>query len=145
MKSASDIFRHKSKIEIRFADIDAFNHVNNARYLTYFEQARIEYFNEIIGWNYDWSKQGIILARAEIDFIVPVNLNDEVYVHTRCSRLGKKSFDLEYKMTRKDANSEITVCSGKTVMVAFDYEMQKSIEIPDDWKKIIRSHEGMQD
>ena len=52
-------FKYKTPISIRFADIDAFGHVNNAIYLTYFEMARSAYWNEIIEW--DWSSVGIIL------------------------------------------------------------------------------------
>jgi len=61
------IFKHKTPIEIRFADVDAFGHVNNARFLTYIEMARVKYFDEVVEWGYDWSKEGIILARAEVD------------------------------------------------------------------------------
>src|ERR1051326_5853842 len=86
-------FRHKTKMEIRFVDVDAFGHVNNANYLTYFEQARVSYFDEVAGWDYDWSRQGIILARAEVNYVLPANFRDEVYVYTRCSRIGTKSFD----------------------------------------------------
>ena len=42
-------FKHRTKLDIRFVDIDAFGHVNNAHYLTYFEQARVRYFDDIMG------------------------------------------------------------------------------------------------
>ena len=51
------------KIEIRFSDCDRYKHVNNAVYLTYFEQARIHYFGEILGENWDWTKNGVILKK----------------------------------------------------------------------------------
>ncbi len=135
------MFRHKYKPSIRFSDIDAFDHVNNARYLTYFEEARIAYFREIVGWNYDWSKKGIILAKAVVDYIVPVRFNDDVSIYTRCSRLGSKSFDLQYKLVRTDGNHEILLSDASTVMVAFDYDEQKTIEIPAEWKDLIRVYE----
>src|SRR5437868_14023118 len=95
-------FKHNMRPEIRFVDIDSFGHVNNAHYLTYFEQARVKYFNQLLGWKYDWSKEGIILARAEVNYTMPVHLGDEVEIQTRCSRIGNKSFDLEYRMVRLD-------------------------------------------
>ncbi len=135
------LFKHKTGIEIRFADMDAFNHVNNANYLTYLEIARIKYFEEIADWKYDWSKKGIILAKAEINFIIPVEFRDEISVYTRCSRLGTKSFDLEYRVVRMLKDKEQLMADGVTVMVAFDYDQKKSIEIPAEWKEAIRKFE----
>lgn len=135
------MFRHKSKVEIRFSDIDAFKHVNNARYLTYLEQARINYFDEIVGWNYNWSKKGIILAKATIDFIQPILLSDEIYAFTRCSRMGNKSFDLQYKLIKTENEKEILLADATTVMVTFDYDEQRSIPIPPEWKDLINTYE----
>lgn len=135
------MFRHKSKTEIRFSDIDAFKHVNNACYLTYIEQARIIYFNDIVGWDYNWAKQGIILAKATLDFIFPIHLTDDVYVFTRCSRIGKKSFDLQYRIVKYVDGKEILLAEATTVMVAFDYDLQKSIEVPLKWKDLLEVFE----
>jgi len=135
------MFRHKTKIEIRFSDMDAFKHVNNACYLTYIEQARIIYFNDIVGWDYDWSEKGIILAKATVDFIYPIYINDEVHVYTRCSRIGNKSFDLQYRIIKNEKEKEILIADSTSVMVAFDYTKQKSIEVPSEWKDLLRSYE----
>ncbi len=135
------MFRHKTKIEIRFSDMDAFKHVNNACYLTYIEQARIIYFNDIVGWDYDWSEKGIILAKATVDFVYPIHINDEVHVYTRCSRIGNKSFDLQYRIIKNEKEKEILIADSTSVMVAFDYTKQKSIEVPSEWKDLLRSYE----
>jgi acyl-CoA thioester hydrolase len=135
-------FKHKTSIEVRFADVDAFGHVNNAKYLTYFEQARVKYFNDIVDWTYDWSKEGIILAKADIDFIKPIHFRDDIVVFTRCSRLGNKSFDLQYQLMSYKDGGEILMSDCTTVMVAFDYVNKKSIGLPDKWKQVIRKFEG---
>ncbi len=132
-----NLFKHKTKIEIRFVDMDKFKHVNNANYLTYVEQARIAYFGEAVDWKYDWSKQGVILARTEINFIVPIEFGDEIFVYTRCSRMGTKSFDLEFRMIRMLNDKEQLMADGTSVIVAFDYELNKSVEIPQDWREAI--------
>ena len=134
-------FKHSMRPEIRFVDIDAFGHVNNAHYLTYFEQARVKYFDDVVGWKYDWSKQGIILARAEINFVMPVLFRDDVKIMTRCSRLGNKSFDMEYVLVKAENDNEVVLADGKTVMVAFDYATNQSIPIPDLWKKVLINYE----
>ena len=134
-------FKHNMRPEIRFVDIDAFGHVNNAHYLTYFEQARVKYFDDIVGWKYDWSKQGIILARAEINFVIPVLFRDEVLIWTRCSRFGNKSFDMEYRLVKTENGNEVLLADGKTVMVAFDYQANQSIPIPELWKQVVKNYE----
>jgi acyl-CoA thioester hydrolase len=134
-------FKHSMRPEIRFVDIDAFGHVNNAHYLTYFEQARVKYFDDVVGWKYDWSKQGIILARAEINFVMPVLFRDDVLIRTRCSRLGNKSFDMEYQLVKTENGTEVLLADGKTVMVAFDYQANLSIPIPELWKQLVKNYE----
>ena len=136
------IFKHKTPIEIRFADVDAFGHVNNARFLTYIEMARVKYFDEIVDWGYDWSKEGIILARAEVDYVQPILFKDELFVYTRCSRLGRKSFDLEYQLVVFKEGKEILKADACTVMVAFDYRNHQSIEVPAGWREAIVKYEG---
>ena len=51
-------FRFSFPVEVRFADLDALGHLNNAKYLTYAEQARILYVRQICGWDGDWRKLG---------------------------------------------------------------------------------------
>lgn len=135
-------YKHKTPVEIRFVDIDAFGHVNNANFLTYFEQARISYFDKVVDWGYDWSKKGVIVARAEINYVQPVRFRDDIVVYTTCSRLGTKSFDIQYKMFKLKEGKEILVADGITVMVTFDYEQGKPIEIPAEWKKAIEEFES---
>ncbi len=135
-------FGHITPIQLRFFDMDAFGHINNARYLTYFEEARIKYLDDIIEWTYGWSKTGIIMARAEVDFIMPAHFKDDVSIQTRCSRIGTKSFTLEYRMVKTVDEKEILLSSASTVVVMFDYENNESIPVLEEWKKAIREYES---
>ena len=136
-------YRHETRPEIRFVDVDAFGHVNNAHYLTYFEQARVKYFDDIVGWKYDWSKQGIILARAEINYVKPVHFRDVVVIRTRCTKIGNKSLELAYVMIAQHEGEAQLLAEGKTVMVAFDYTAGQSIAVPAVWKKALQEYEGL--
>ena len=136
-------FRHYTSIQIRFKDIDALGHVNNANHLTYFELARIRYFNEAVGENINWSKKGIILASAALSYHSPVQLSDDVVVGTRCSKLGDKSFVLEYEMTSKTAGQERLLAAGSTVMVCYDYEKAKSIAMPEEWRAKLKDYDKL--
>jgi acyl-CoA thioester hydrolase len=137
----TESFRHKSRIEVRFVDIDAFGHVNNAHYLTYAEQARVSYFSEVIRSGINWKSEGLILAGARIDYVKPVLLSDEVYAYTRCSRIGTKSFELEYVFVNEKGGSRELMAKLSTVLVAFNYESGSSIPVPDVWKQELRAYE----
>lgn len=141
--STADMLNSKektSKVNIRFSDLDLFGHVNNAVYLTYFEEARVAYFNEVVGYDYDWSTEGVILARVEIDFVIPVHFKDEVFIRTKCCRMGSKSFDLAYEMFIVKEEKEIMLSSATTVMVMFNYKEKKSILVSEEWKvKLVSS------
>lgn len=121
-------YHYKTSIPIRFADIDAFGHVNNATYLTYFEIARSVYWKEIIRW--DWNKVGIIVRRSEIEYLKPILLNDEIYAYVRTSRIGNSSFDVEYILVKKTNGKEEICTTGSTSCVTFDYELNKTVPIP---------------
>lgn len=124
----------QSPIQIRFVDLDQFGHVNNAIYLSYLEVARLPYFERIIG-EIDWLNEGIILAKAEVDYLIPILLKDQIEVKTWCSRIGSKSFDLSYHILKIEKGVETIVAKAKTVMVCFNYDKQQSIEIPAGWKE----------
>ncbi len=122
-------FHFKIQIPIRFADIDALGHVNNAIYLTYFEIARSAYWAEIIEW--DWKLFGIIIRKSVVDYLKPIILADEVYAYVRTSKIGNSSFELDYVLVRIVNGSEEICTTGQTLCVSFDYILQKPTQIPE--------------
>ena len=135
-------FHYKTTLQIRFADIDAFGHVNNAVYLTYFEIARSSYWTEVVQW--DWETMGIIIGRAEINFIKPINLNDQVLAYVRTSRIGNSSFDLEYVLVKVNNGVEEICTTGSTVCIAFDYSLNQSSAIPEAQKLKMITFEALE-
>src|SRR5690554_4597580 len=124
------LFRFATSVEIRFADMDAFGHVNNAVYLTYFEHARAKYWKEIVAW--DWKALGIILARAEVDYVRQLTVRDQAKVYVRTSRVGNSSFDVQYLLVSVGRQGEETlVAKGMTTCVAFDYKAQRPTPTPE--------------
>jgi acyl-CoA thioester hydrolase len=115
---------------VRFRDLDALGHVNNAVYLTYLEQARIAFLGpqgaEI---------SSMILARCEIDFRSQVELGETVEIELSPNRIGTKSFELSYRMRVGDR----LVAEAKSVLVAYDYERGQSRPIPEAWRKLLAS------
>jgi acyl-CoA thioester hydrolase len=116
----------------RFSDLDPMGHVNNAVYLTWIENARIEFLRHLGAFDRpDTTEMAMILARAEVDFRAPLGFGDEVEIAVRTSRLGTKSFDLAYELRC----GERIVAEAKTVLVAYDYGTNESREIPDEWRR----------
>ncbi|MEP7262924.1 MAG: thioesterase family protein [Bacteroidota bacterium] len=134
-------FRHQTTIQLRFKDVDSMGHVNNANHLTYFETARMYYFNEVITKENNWQKTGFILASVTINYILPVYLQNEISVFTRCSRIGNKSFDLEYALVKKTADGYTLLAKGKSVIVCYDYVLKKSIPVNPEWIEKIKAHD----
>lgn len=136
-------FHFSIPVEVRFADLDVLGHLNNAKYLTYAEQARILYVKEICGWDMNWQNLGMILARTEIDYKLPIAFGDAVVVYLRTSRIGGKSFDLEYIITRQRGDSAPEIAATiKTIMVSYDYEQDTSISVPQSWREAMQAYES---
>lgn len=126
--------------EIRFVDLDALGHVNNAHFSTYLEQARAAFFKACadIFPSRDQANDiaavfPFILARVEIDYMRPITLNDRVETAMRVSNIGTKSFQFEYEIR---ANGEIAA-RAKTVQVAYDYVLKKAVPLSEPFKEKI--------
>ena len=127
-------FRHETPVQLRFADLDSLNHVNNANYLTYIELARIGYLEHVLAMKMD-ERYSVILAKATVEYRRPVHLGDDIKVYTRCSRIGNKSFDLEYEIRKTDATGQTLMAVAHTVMVAFNYDTNLPVTVPDAWRQ----------
>ena len=134
-----DKYTFKMKLEIRWSDMDQLGHVNNAKYLTYFEQARIEYLHEVCQWN--WTETGAILANAYVDYHRPVVYPAATYVYVRVSKMGNKSFELSYMIVSEIGEKEKIMTTGYTTLVLFDYDTKTSVSIPDRIRRQIETYE----
>jgi acyl-CoA thioester hydrolase len=117
---------------VRFRDLDAMGHVNNAVFATYVEQARIEYLRSL-GVLDGPLYMGMILARLELDFVAPAMPEGEIEIGVRAVRSGKKSFELEYELVQQGR----PVARATTVLVAYDYEQASSVPLPETWRDVL--------
>jgi acyl-CoA thioester hydrolase len=111
---------------VRWADVDAMGHVNNAVFSTYIEQARIEALGGL---------ESFILARVEIDFRAELRPSEEIEVRSRCSRIGTKSFDLEHEIWAGGRK----VADAKSVMVGYDYAVGATAPLTDDQRRRLKT------
>ncbi len=138
-------FKHKTLIQARFADFDMMGHINNANYFSFVEYARLKYLDDVIGKNDDWHFQhGLIMGRFEIDFVSPIYYDNAIWVFTRCSKLGNKSFELSWMLAdESDENTGKIFAKGKTVIVCYDYHSKKTTEIPAARRQLIEQYENL--
>ncbi len=138
---ASEVFHCITPIKIRFRDLDALGHVNNAVYFTFMEMARMEYFTQI-----GFLKPGefpapfFIIAEATCQFKAPIQLDTSLAIKTRVNRLGNSSFDMEYHFVDETAGQLLAI--GRTVQVVFDYTTNRSVALPDEWRAAIAQLEN---
>jgi acyl-CoA thioester hydrolase len=123
--------KFETRVPIRFADIDAMGHVNNAIYFTYFEQARMAFFRERVGKVWDWTVDGIIVAHNEIDYKRPVLLQDDMRILLWVEKVGTKSFEVKYEVMVEDQ----LCATGGSVLVCFNHKSQQTQAVPAEWVK----------
>lgn len=128
---------------VRWGDMDAFAHVNNAAYFTYCESARIHYFQEIaLDEHKEDAKHGPAVVTATCNFRRQVHHPATLDVGVRASEIGRKSFTLEYVLIRRE-DDEI-VADGSSVVVWVDYAEGKAIPLPEAIKTRIRERDGVE-
>jgi acyl-CoA thioester hydrolase len=137
-------FRFYHPIEVRYGDLDPQGHVNNAKHLTYFEQARLAYWVKLGVFTKDQSfmELGVILADVHIAYLQPIHFGQNLKVGVHIARLGNKSMTWEQNIMDADTGSELV--KGEVVVVAYDYVTRKTIPIPPDWREKIIKFEGLQ-
>jgi len=137
----AETFHCSTPIKVRFRDLDAFGHVNNAVYFTFMEMARVEYFRQIGLLKNDFPSPFFIIAEATCQFKAPIEMDTPLQVQVRVSRLGNSSFDMEYRFV--DEASGAVLATGRTVQVTFDYAANRSVPLPDEWRAAIGQFEGL--
>jgi len=136
-------FHFYHPIEIRYGDLDPQGHVNNAKYLTYFEQARIQYMINLGLFIKDQSfmKIGVIIADVHITYFEPIYFGQNIKVGVHAAKLGNKSMTWEQNIV--DAETGKEVAKGEVIIVTYDYRDEKTISVPQEWREKIIQFEGL--
>jgi acyl-CoA thioester hydrolase len=119
--------KYQNKQYVRWGDLDAFGHVNNATYLVYAQEAR-----------FAWSKMiEMVVARAEVDFIAPIYTGD-IYIDVEIwvNKIGNSSFGLTYEMK----NGNELLARIKTVQVTVSMDTKKSRPLKDSEREFLTQY-----
>ena len=133
---------HSTLIQIRFSDIDTLNHINNAKFPTFMEIGRIQYFKDVVAGTHNWKDTGVLVANYTMDFKIPIYLNDVLSIETEVTALGTKSLTFSYRFVVEGDSGPIVKATGTSVMVCFHYIDQRSIPVPDLWRERINAYQG---
>lgn len=120
------IVLHTSRVPVRWGDMDALGHVNNATYFTYAEQARIEWLGDVFGGT--WPEDGgPILASIHAEYRRPVQFRATVEVEVLTGDVGRSSLKQGYRLLV----DEEVVCEMEAVLVWVSREKGRPTPLPD--------------
>jgi acyl-CoA thioester hydrolase len=130
-------------MEVRYGDLDPQGHLNNAKYLTYFEQARVQYFSllGLFSKHQSFMDIGVIIADIHIQYRAPLLWGASVKVGVRTAKIGSKSLTLEQSVV-DDATDQV-YATGTVILVAYDYHTHQTIPVPRTWREKLTDFEGL--
>lgn len=132
-----DGYRFVMRRDVEFRDVDVAEHVNNAVYLTYLETARIRYLVDVLGPGFAY-QLSLILAHISVDFRSPARFPEALEIGTCVTRVGNKSFDMQHEIRSCDGR---LVLEASSVLVAYDYEANAPMAVPEDWRARLDAYE----
>jgi acyl-CoA thioester hydrolase len=133
-------YRLTVEVPVRFRDVDMLGHVNNAVYLTYLENARIEYCRRVFGMRRA-AEIDIVISRVEIDYRSASYVGETLIVGLRVVELGGASFAAEYRI--EDKVSGRLVAQARTVQVFYDVAMARPKRPDEERLQKMRDFDGL--
>lgn len=119
----------RTRIPVRWRDLDAYNHVNNSTYLTYLEEARLDWLKQVPG---EWYSDSCapVLAASTLNYRAPINWPAEIVVELHVERLGNSSLTIGHRIV--DAEQGDTLyCDGNVVLVWMNPQTGQPVAVPD--------------
>jgi acyl-CoA thioester hydrolase len=141
-------FAHRHEVEVRLSDTDAMGHVNNARYLTYVEIARVAYYEKVTGnalpIGVHGAEEGMILAEIRMTYRSTSFYGETLTVESRVERIGRSSFGMVHRITAPESRygPARLVAVADSTLVSYDYTDECPIPVPDEWRMAMETFEG---
>ena len=135
-------FKHKITVKVRFNEVDMLGVCNNAVYVSYFEEARLQYFKDLglVPPEGIFSDGKLFyVVRNEINYKDHARFDDELNVYSKISFIKNSSFGFEHLIVKSKEN--IIVADGKGVLVCVDPSTKKSTSLSDLFYKKIPDFE----
>lgn len=129
-------FVYSIVIPIRWYDMDAFGHVNNSVYLTYFEQARISWWKTITPADTSFSEVGPVIINAECAFYKAIIFPETLTVKLYVGPPGRSSYDCFYQIY-SETQPDTLYAAGSTKVVWVDRKAERSLPLPDYMRQLL--------
>lgn len=126
-KTDIDTPLYVASLGVRWRDLDAFNHVNNSNYLTYLEEARLQWLKGVRDWFGEDSMP--VLAASEIQYRRPIEWPASLHIELRCERLGNSSMTIAHRIVDAD-DASCLYSDGNVVMVWMNPSTGKPVPLP---------------
>ena len=133
-------YRYINRFQVAFGEIDMLRHTNHLAYIKWAETARCAYFADVLEEEITGDR-GCIAARLEVDYRAALEWREDVAVGCRISRFGTKSFDTEYEVWSESRG--VLAAAMMMKCVAFDYVENRSITIPEEWRRRVAEYEPL--
>jgi acyl-CoA thioester hydrolase len=117
-----------AELAARWRDLDAFNHVNNSNYLTYLEEARLQWLSHVPGPWFDEHAMPV-MAAAQLNYRRPIEWPAQLHVQLYCERIGNTAMTIAHHLVDA-ADDGVLYCDGHVVMVWMDPATGKPVPLP---------------
>lgn len=132
------VWHHEIPIQLRFSDMDRFGHMNNSVYFSIFDTAKMDYFEKAIGKEFS-ENYAIVMAHVTANYLAPIYFPGEILVQMSIIHLGNKSFTIIQRVLDPETREIKCVC--KSIMLTYNVKENKSVVMPDNYKKMIMEFE----
>jgi YbgC/YbaW family acyl-CoA thioester hydrolase len=115
-------------LSVRWRDLDAFNHVNNSKYLSYLEEARLRWMLTIPGMGLD-DDVAPVVAASNLNYRRPIEWPGDVVIELFVERLGNTSLTIGHRIVDATEGG-VTYCDGNVVLVWIDRTSGRAAPLP---------------
>jgi acyl-CoA thioester hydrolase len=134
-------YRFSQPVSVRYSDLDPQWHVNNARFLSFIEHARMNYLLKLgLFDGHSFWDLPLIVADMHVTFLKPIEMTDSVVVSMGVTRIGNKSLLLECELASEDG--AVVYATAENTMVAYDYRTKTAVPVSDELREIFEKFEG---
>jgi len=126
---------YQLELPVRWADMDINAHVNNTRFFTYFESARLAWF-EAVRAREQRNGQGLVVVQASCNYRRSIPYPETVRVNLYAGAPGRSSFTTYYDLL-SESDASIKYADGQAVMVWVDRASEKSLPLPDYMRSML--------
>ena len=137
-------FNYYHPIQVRYADLDTLQHVNNVSILAYVEHARTGYYLASGIWDGTIREGfGMVVASVKIDYLASVEFGDPVRVGIKVANIGTKSLNFRFQV--ENSENKTVFARGGVVMVAYNQQENHSMPVSQEWREKLAAFENNQE